>query len=254
VGSALEKVKILCLHGFLGLPTDWDFIQSHFMVSPLAGQFEWRSIDYMKVPGLGPQSSFAIWARNFNQKIRAEMGQGPCVLVGYSLGGRLALQALKADPGLYKAAVFISTNPGLQREKDIQDRIMNDQMWAQKFLETPWDQLMKEWNSQAVFKDSLSEPQRLESHYERPALAQALTEWSLAKQEDFRELIIQQSEKILWVSGDKDIKFASIAMELKKRAPVLQTETLAKASHRVMFDKPSELAQKMISFIQSECF
>lgn len=247
----MEKIKILCLHGFLGLPTDWDLIQSYFMVSPLAHQFEWRSVDYMKTPGLDPKNSFENWAKNFNQKIKVQFPRGPRVLVGYSLGGRLALQALKQEPDLYDRAIFISTNPGLQRDKEKQERIANDEQWAKKFLEYPWETLMREWNAQGVFKDSLSEPQRLEANYQRPLLAEALTAWSLAKQEDFRELIAQQSQKILWVSGEKDIKFASIAMDLKKRSPQIETEILPKASHRVLFDQPSELAQKMISFIEN---
>lgn len=250
MGRGLEKINIFCLHGFLGLPADWDLIKSYFMVSSLARQFEWRSVDYMKLSALAPQNPFEPWARHFNSYVRREAPQGPRVLVGYSLGGRLGLQALKADPGLYEAAVFISTHPGLQREKDRQERKLSDEVWAQKFLSTPWPELMKEWNSQGVFKESPSEPQRLEAFYERALLAQALTSWSLSAQEDLRDLITGHSGKILWVSGDKDLKFASLAMELKKRAPALQSEILAKASHRVLFDQPGELAQRMISFIQ----
>lgn len=252
MGASLEKIKILCLHGFLGLPTDWELIQSYFMVSPLARQFEWHSVDYMKTPGLDPKNSFENWARNFNQKVKSQVPSGPRVLVGYSLGGRLALQAMKQDPDLYDKAIFISTNPGLRREKEKQERFLNDELWAKKFLENNWEDLMKEWNSQAVFKESLSEPPRFEAHYLRLQLAQALTEWSLAGQEDFRDLIARQSQKVLWVSGEKDIKFASITMELKKQSPQIQTEIFAKASHRVLFDQPSELAQKMIAFIDED--
>jgi len=243
-------MNIICLHGFLGLPSDWDLVKSYFMVSPLARRFEWWSVDYMKTPGLTPQSDFAEWARNFNHEVRQKFSEGPCMLLGYSLGGRLALQALKASPELYDKAVFISANPGLQREKEKEDRAQNDLQWSQKFLEMPWDQVMSEWNAQAVFKESKNEPTRMEAHYDRRALAQSLLEWSLAQQEDFRDLIAQHSQKILWVSGEKDIKFASIAMELKKRAPVLRTEILTRSSHRVLFDRPSELAQAMIQFLE----
>lgn len=244
-----SKIKIISLHGFLGLPSDWDLVKSYFMVSPLAHQFEWWSVDYMKTPGLDPQNDFATWARNFNMKVRQKFPEGPCVLVGYSLGGRLALQAMKAAPDLYEKFIFVSTNPGLQRDKDKEDRAQSDLQWSQKFLEMPWPTLMQEWNAQGVFKDSLSEPQRLEADYDRRALAQSLLEWSLAQQQDFRAEIAQRASQILWVSGEKDIKFASIAMDLKKRAPVLAAEIFPKVSHRVLFDQPAELAQKMIQFL-----
>jgi 2-succinyl-6-hydroxy-2,4-cyclohexadiene-1-carboxylate synthase len=253
VGTDLEKIapkiKIICLHGFLGLPADWDLVKSYFMVSPLAHQFEWWNVDYMTTPGLDPSNDFASWARNFNLKIRQRFPEGPRVLVGYSLGGRLALHALQADASLYEKAVFVSANPGLQREKDKEDRAQSDLIWSQKFLEMPWQALMKEWGSQAVFKDSLSEPQRQEAAYNRSLLAQSLLQWSLSQQGDFREFISQQSEKILWVAGEKDIKFASITMDLKKRSPGMESLLLAKASHRVLFDQPYELAQAMIQFL-----
>lgn len=252
MGSDLEKVKVFCLHGFLGLPSDWDLIHSYFMVSPLASQLEWRAVDYMKIPELGPQKGFSSWAKAFNEWVHSvsPTTTGPRVLAGYSLGGRLALQALKENPDLYQGAVFVSTNPGLQRDKDKQERTLKDQWWAERFRSTPWPELMREWNSQAVFKDSLSEPQRKESDHHREDLAQVLTAWSLAHQEDFRDLISQHREKILWVSGEKDLKFASIAMELKKFAQGLRTEILEKSSHRVLFDQPGELATKMSAFLQ----
>lgn len=220
------------------------------MISPLAQQFEWWAVDYMKTPGLDPRNDFANWARNFNHKVRQKFSEGPCVLMGYSLGGRLALHALQADPDLYAKAVFVSTNPGLGRDKDKEDRAQSDLAWSQKFLEMPWPQLMAEWNAQGVFKDSFNEPQRLEAHYDRRLLAQSLLEWSLAQQGDFRDLIAQQSEKILWVSGEKDIKFASIAMDLQRRSPGLESQILAKSSHRVLFDQPHELSQAMIRFLE----
>ncbi len=224
------------------------------MVSPLAHQFEWWNVDYMKTPGLDPSNDFATWARAFNARIRQQFPEGPRILVGYSLGGRLALHALQADSGLYEKAIFVSANPGLQRSKDQEDRARTDLSWSQKFLETPWAALMKEWGSQTAFKDSTYEPQRSEEAYSRALLSQALLQWSLSQQMDFRDLIAQLSEKILWVAGEKDIKFSSISMDLKKRSPGLASLILPKASHRVMFDQPHGLAQAMIQFIEGAKF
>lgn len=253
MGPALEKIKgklkIICLHGFLGQSSDWDLVKSYFMVSPLAHQFEWWAVDYMKAPELGPQNDFTQWSRNFNIQVRRKFPEGPCVLVGYSLGGRLALQALQAAPELYEKAIFISTNPGLLRDKEKEERSQSDLRWSQKFLEMPWLDLQREWNDQGVFKGSVGEPQRREVDYDRRSLAEALGKWSLARQEDFRGVVAEQAAKILWVAGEKDIKFASIAMDLKKRAPVLQTQIFPKSAHRVLFDQPGELAQAMIEFL-----
>ena len=249
MGIDVEKVNFICLHGFLGQPTDWDLIKSYFMVSPFAQKFDWWSVDYMNQPGLDARNSFLEWSQNFNRQVAQKFPLGPRILVGYSLGGRLALHALAESAKLYDAVILLSTNPGLTREKEKVDRVQNDQIWAQKFLQSPWAELMTQWNGQNVFKDSLLEPKRLEIHYQRDLLAKALTEWSLANQADFRELIASQQEKILWLSGEKDIKFLSIAMEIQKKSPGIATETIAGAAHRVLFDNPSDVAQRMIPFL-----
>ncbi|MGZ3745923.1 MAG: alpha/beta fold hydrolase [Pseudobdellovibrionaceae bacterium] len=252
MGSGLEKIKIISLHGFLGLPSDWELIQSHFMISPLTPQFEWWSVDYMNIPGLDPENDFSVWAKNFNNQVLQRFPKGPRLLVGYSLGGRLALHALRSNPELYKKAIFISTNPGLQRDKEKIERAENDQKWAERFLNTPWPELMASWNSQAVFRDSLGrEPLRSESSYDRNKLAKALQGWSLALQEDFRDFLVGNGGRILWACGEKDIKFANVAMELIKRSPQIQTEIFSRSAHRVLFDQPSELAARMISFLQA---
>jgi 2-succinyl-6-hydroxy-2,4-cyclohexadiene-1-carboxylate synthase len=250
MGSDVEKINFIGLHGFLGQASDWDLIQSHLMVSKFARNFEWWSVDYMNTPILNPKNSFLMWAQNFNQKARLKFSAGPRVLVGYSLGGRLALHALAESPKLYDAVILLSTNPGLVREKEKQDRWQNDLRWSKKFLQLPWPELLREWNAQNVFKDSVAEPQRTEAAYDRALLADALTEWSLAKQADFRELIASQHEKIFWLSGDKDIKFLSLAMELQKRTPSLQAGVISKSSHRALFDNPSEVAGQMIHFLE----
>ncbi len=247
-----NKIKIICLHGFLGLPSDWDLIRNYFMASSLADQFEWWSVDYLNTPGLDPRNDFTAWAKNFNNKVLQRFPEGPRILVGYSLGGRLALHALKVASELYDNAIFISTNPGLLRDKEKAEREKSDQQWSEKFLKTPWAELMNEWKTQPVFKDSLTEPHRLEASYDRSMLAQSLQQWSLVRQEDFRDFIAQKGSQILWVCGEKDIKFASIAMELEKRSAKIQSVTLPKVSHRILFDQPSGLAQAMLSYISQD--
>lgn len=249
MGLDVEKIKIICLHGFLGQPTDWDLIQSHFMVSPLAQSFVWNSVDYMNEEILNPLNSYTKWAQNFTKKIAHQFPQGPRVLVGYSMGGRLALHALAESPQLFDAVVLLSTNPGLTREKDIAERLKSDLGWAQKFIKDPWDRVVGEWNAQGVFKESVAEPRRLESFYDRALLSSALTEWSLARQADFRDLMAAQQEKIICLSGEKDIKFLSLAMELKKKAPAMIEATVPHASHRILFDNPTDVAAKMIEFV-----
>lgn len=81
-------------------------------------------------------------------------------LCGYSLGGRLAMQAVLAHPPLWKGAVFVSANPGLEDEAEKAARRAKDAEWAVKCLSAPWEDFLKEWDAQGVFEGGPPPPDR----------------------------------------------------------------------------------------------
>ncbi|HEV8433755.1 MAG TPA: alpha/beta fold hydrolase, partial [Thermoanaerobaculia bacterium] len=66
------------------------------------------------------------------------------VLVGYSMGGRLALQALVANAA-FDRAVIISA--GLNLEEGREERRARDEAWAKRFESDAWDEVMRDWNA-----------------------------------------------------------------------------------------------------------
>ena len=61
----------------------------------------------------------------------------PYILIGYSLGGRIAqYYALHAQVqrGNLQAVILEGANLGLQSEQEKQSRLVNDNMWAERFF------------------------------------------------------------------------------------------------------------------------
>src|SRR5690606_6539540 len=112
------------------------------------------------------QGGLAQWVNH-----RAAFYGGSRILVGYSLGGRIALHALRDSPDLWQAAVIISAHPGLVLEEDRVVRKKADQEWAKRFMHEDWDLLMKSWNSQPVFKNGSQPLLRHERDFDRKKLA-----------------------------------------------------------------------------------
>src|SRR5262249_24349650 len=54
----------------------------------------------------------------------------PSHLVGYSLGGRLAIGLLVRHPGLFTGATLVSAQPGLATERERLERRMADDRWC----------------------------------------------------------------------------------------------------------------------------
>ncbi|MNL41622.1 2-succinyl-6-hydroxy-2,4-cyclohexadiene-1-carboxylate synthase [compost metagenome] len=148
---------------------------------------------------------------------------------------------------------MISTNPGFddtlegfEPSSEIRrQRWLQDSFWAQEFLTGSWEITLRNWNAQPVFAGGVEEPKREEAHYSRDSLSLALTHWSLANQKNMRELIKNHAGKIHWLVGSRDEKFVKIAETLQQEAPALTVDVVEDASHRILFDRPKILAEKI---------
>lgn len=248
-------MNLIFLHGFLGRPSDWAAVKAAL---PSGLGMHMYTPDYAKEPELGPQYSFDTWAENFTKWIERVVGLNHHnILIGYSLGGRLALHALHARPDLWKKVVLISTNPGvnddlhedLGRSEVRQKRWLSDSYWADEFAKAPWETVIKNWNAQPVFKGGKAEPTRLETDYSRENLSLILTQWSLAQQRNMREVLRKHVHKVQWLVGETDEKFLALAQDLKSQIHDLEVHTIPGASHRVPFDSPKILAEHIIKLL-----
>lgn len=243
----MERINLFFLHGFLGRPQDWSAV-----VEGLPSDDHLRCFvpDYFNEVKLSPRNNFDDWASNFNLWVQSCVNSSDRnILVGYSLGGRLAIHALMQNPTLWSKVALVSMNPGLADENSDgstqssprEQRLRNDLFWADKFSKNNWDELLKEWNSQSVFAGSLLEPVRLERDYDRALLSAALTEWSLARQRNMVPVLKQHCDKVLWIVGEIDKKYVELTSDLLKEIPALKVTQIPDAAHRVLFDKPQVL-------------
>lgn len=212
----------IALHGFLGLPSDWN---------------QWDCIPYR----IEPSESLTTWATDFNKCVETHIA-APRTLMGYSMGGRLALHALIQNPSLWQKAILISTNIGLRDPLSRQARLQNDYTWASKFRNDPWEQLMQDWESQAIFKGSFT-PIRHEKDYNREDLARHLENFSLAKQEYLLPKIAKLNLPIQWITGSLDHNAESQAKEITVVHSHSSHLSIPNGTHRVHFEFPEVLTQ-----------
>lgn len=242
-------MTLWALHGFLGQVSDFSNLQKE--MKSLNSYAEWKIPDYVRTRELSPANPVKNWGLNFNRWVASTESQKPeRVLLGYSQGGRLALEAVKQDPAHWKALILLSANPGIpQAEKPA--RLKSDQEWANRFLNENFAKTVQKWNSQSVFRGSVAEPVRQESDYNRHQLADALVNWSVAQQDDFRDFLMKIQIPVLYLVGENDTKYCQIGSELKRRNPALKFYQVPQAGHRVLFDQPKALAIRIDEFLKS---
>ncbi len=228
------KVNLYALHGFLGHPSDWDFLT----LQPLA-------IDIYA--DCHPQKGLWNWAHLFNHHI-SHNAETLNVLLGYSLGGRLALHALLDEPSLWDAAIIVSAHPGILDKEERKRRKAHDKEWSRSFLEAPWDEVIERWNTQETLRSSINLP-RDESNYSREKLALALVDWSLGNQDAMHKKLERLYVPIQWLAGSQDLKFAQLAHSMTLAHPLSSIQIVEEAGHRLPWDKPVEFQALIDYFI-----
>jgi 2-succinyl-6-hydroxy-2,4-cyclohexadiene-1-carboxylate synthase len=240
-------MKIWALHGFIGLASDFNELQG--LCNQHEPSLDWQSVEYMHSRELSPQTSLDKWGEAFCKMVR-RTGDSKPILLGYSQGGRLALQAFKADPHFWSGVILLSANPGIP-PSERPARKKSDEEWAEMFLNQNFQKTLEKWNAQAVFQGSKQEPVRQESDFNRHQLADALNIWSVAQQEDFRPFLKSISTPMLFLSGENDMKYGQIGQSLAAQNPKVTHHIIPGAGHRIFMDQPSAVSFEITKFLQS---
>lgn len=217
---------IFALHGFLGLPEDWNFLNV-FAVDVLAIH--------------PPKEGMWKWARAFNATVKKSLS--PRILLGYSMGARLAMHALLDAPELWQSAIFVSGQPGLKTDEEKARKAIEDRRWAERFLQEPWEPLMRDWNKQPIF---LRGKPFNEQNYSRPLLAETFLGFSQSLQEDLSSRLDACPVSQLWMAGECDAKYAAIARARPSHVIIPQ------AGHRVPWDNPDIFTKHLDQFLEEQ--
>ncbi|HUP45800.1 MAG TPA: alpha/beta fold hydrolase [Thermoanaerobaculia bacterium] len=200
------------LHGFLGLPSDWDFLRKAGFT--------------VETPPLG-----AI----------PESGD---ILLGYSMGGRLALHALLRG-AKYRRAVIVSAGLGIEDRVAREERQRTDDRWARMFEKQPWTRVMHEWSAQPVFGGHVVK--RKESDFDRRELARQLREWSPGVLPSLGWRLQEITIPVLWIAGERDAKYVAEGERAVSRLPNAESWICPDAGHRVPWEQPERFVKRLQS-------
>ena len=156
------------------------------------------------------------------------------VILGYSMGGRLALQAL-IEGASFDRAVIVSA--GLNLEEGREERRTRDEAWARRFESDPWDDVMRDWNAQPVFGGHAL--QRDERDYDRRELARQLRENSPGVLPPLAPRLREIEIPLLWIAGEHDRAYVEIAKRAVSLLPNAELWICPNAGHRVPWEQPA---------------
>lgn len=251
--SRPAKPVLVFLHGLLGSSEDWQ------PVLDLLGGETWLTID---LPGHGQSHAvtchdFAMCCQQVKQTILAHYDSStPIWLVGYSLGGRIAMTGCAEgwfDELNVQGLLIEGGNFGLTSDTDKNARWLHDQQWAMRFKSEPIAQVLADWYQQAVFS-SLNNEQRqtligLRSGNLGQRIAMMLLATSLATQPYLLPQLMTLPFPVHYVCGQNDQKFRQLAEQSG-----LYYSLIDHAGHNVHHEQPDAFAQIIKNLLPTGSF
>ena len=236
---------LVFLHGFAGDSLEWRAVGQAFGAYPRL---------YLDLPGHGGSADRAV--NRFTDV--CELIKNTLIsynmhkywLVGYSLGGRVAMYyASQPHEGLC-GLVVEGGHPGLADDNQRAQRRRSDAAWAERFRREPLTQVFADWYQQPVFA-SLNAAQReslvaLRSRNNGATLAAMLQAPSLAAQADLLASLQARDFPFHYLCGEHDAKFRAIAQTL-----AADLHLIHHAGHNAHRDNPAAVIACLAQILAS---
>ena len=155
-----------------------------------------------------PQGGFEPWTKDFCNEVDTQAGMNKPYLLGYSLGGRLALHACIHRPDLWQGVVVVGADPGLGSSEEKKHQFTRDCNWADRLKKEPLEELVREWDEQPVFCGIENSAPRNLDELDPTQLSQQFEVFSKGLQQNLVPKLAElRRPPILFLSGEKDSKY-----------------------------------------------
>lgn len=255
---------LVLIHGFTGAPESWAEVLDHLRdddaraASPSStAHFAPAALGHDGTSGPAGIDSFADEVDRLAGEVRGRDLAGSHV-VGYSMGGRLALGLLVRHPRVFAAATLIGTSPGLADPVEREARAERDEGWA-RLLETDgvptfvaaWEALPLFGSQAALPADAAERQRRIRLSHDPRGLARSLRMIGLAAMPDYRPSLGGIEVPVRLVAGERDAKFRALASEMAERLPRASLVTVEGAGHNIVLERPDRVARLLSEEMES---
>ena len=180
-----------------------------------------------------------------SQSVRAHVGDGPCDLLGYSLGARVALHVMTGTDLAVRRAVLIGATGGIEDPTERRRRRLSDEALADE-LEASGDvdRFLDRWLSGPMFErlSALEADGRAERGRNTAAgLASSLRLCGTGTQEPLWVRLANVACPLLTMAGTDDARFAAHALRIASLAPQGVISLVPGGGHAVHLSQPAQV-------------
>lgn len=239
VEMAGEGPPLLLLHGFTGSGATW-----RETVNMLKDCFCCVTVDILghgrsAAPKEAERYRIQLVAQDMKELMK-ELGHSRFHLLGYSMGGRLALTIAVMFPEAVQSLILESASPGLRTEEERSMRRQSDEELAERIEREGIESFINYWENIPLFETQkqLSKDRQQAIREERlqnkaAGLSGSLRGMGTGAQPSWWPLLPQLRMPVLLVTGSKDQKFAGIANEMQELLSVSAWKEINAAGHAI---------------------
>jgi len=251
-GSGLP---IVMLHGFTGSVQNWNPIAER-----LSRHYQITAIDIL---GFGdsdkPQDIESYHMENIASDLSMllrSLSAAPMHLVGYSMGGRLALYMIWRYPQLFTSATLESTSSGLKTQIERIERAERDNALADRIEHEGIEAFVDFWETLPIWESQqqLSEEIKQQQHQQRLSndpvgVANSLRGMGTGVQPSLWNDLEDIQIPVQLIAGEQDPKFMRIMGEMYQMLPCSRLNTIADVGHNTHLENPTIYTQHLLEFL-----
>ena len=250
-----QQPVLVLLHGFTGCASSWE------EVIPLFALSGWHIIAFdlhghgqSEVPATPERGGMEHCAEDLLAALRLlEVEPQQAILLGYSLGGRIALYT--AFSGYFRGLILESASPGLATEAEREQRRMSDEHLAQYIENEGIEAFVDYWEVLPLFasQQALAPDRWLVQRHQRLAnnqngLAMSLRGVGTGSQPALHNRLSELNLPVLLITGALDTKFTAINEQMRTQLPQATHQIIPEAGHTVHLEQPQQFAQIVHTF------
>lgn len=250
-----HNAAILFLHGFMGSGADWVG-----EISALDERFYCIAPD---LPGHGsslglPPDAYTIGGTTQTLlDLLDELGIRRSTLVGYSMGGRLALYLSLRYPEWCSGLFLESASPGIEDAEERDSRRRSDEERAERLESGDFETFLNEWYRQPLFaslarrEELLRETIRVRLRNDPAELARSLRGMGAGSQPSLWGELVRLQAPTLTLTGELDEKYAGISRRMASLNPHIRATVIPGAGHGVSLEGPEAYLSSLVRFLEA---
>ena len=234
--------SVVLLHGFSGTRRAWDGVVA------LLDPERYRPLA-LDLPGHG-EAADAGRPIGFADCEQAVLDAAPerFTLVGYSMGGRIAMHVALAAPARVERLLLISCSPGIEDPDERAARRASDEALARDLEEIPFEEFIERWRTQPLFAEDPPEVGALARADQRrnraDALAAAMRGLGTGEMQPLWDRLGELRMPVTVLVGERDPKFVAVG----RRMVGLMADAelvLASGGHGLALENPAAVARAL---------